>query len=221
MRLDEGPPAVRIGEPRRAREGARVDAQRHGQRRDRSERRRRARRSAIAIDRRLGYSRQPVSTHADERRVVGQGRPVLPAARRRRGARAAAARRGGALERAGRRADGEGQHHHARAERPHDDVRPDRATCRRDAASASGDDHHQAAGPVDADGHRAEEPRRAAEGDRADGLRDRRPRAGHEVGGREGVPGLRRRRQALRLRRDPRTCRACAPRCSSRFPIPR
>ena len=45
--------------------------------------------------------------------------------------------------------------------------------------------------------------------------------AGHEVGGREGVPGLRRRRQALRLRRDPHACRACAPPCSSRFPIRR
>ena len=47
-----------------------------------------------------GHSRQSLSTHADERRVLGQGRPVLPAACRRRGARAAAAGRGGALERA-------------------------------------------------------------------------------------------------------------------------
>ena len=38
---------------------------------------------------------------------------------------------------------------------------------RADAASASRDDHHQAAGPMDADGHRAEEPRRAAQGHRA------------------------------------------------------
>ena len=50
------------------------------------------------------------------------------------------------------------------------------ASRRRDAASASGDDHHQVAGPMDADGHRAEESRRAAQGDRQDGLRDRRPR---------------------------------------------
>ncbi len=92
---------------------------------------------------------------------------------------------------------------------------------RADAASAPGDDHHQAARPVDADGHRAEEPRRAAQGDRADRLRHRRPAAGHEVGGREGVPGLRRRRQALRLRRRSAACRACGPRCSSRFPIRR
>ena len=35
----------------------------------------------------------------------------------------------------------EGQRHHARAERPHHDLRPDRAPCRADAASASGDDH--------------------------------------------------------------------------------
>ena len=59
------------------------------------------------------------------------------------------------------------QRHHARVERPHHDLRPDRPSCRRDAASASGDDHHQAAGPMDADGHRAEESRRAAEGHRA------------------------------------------------------
>ena len=43
---------------------------------------------------------------------------------------------------------------------------------------------------------------------------------GHEMGGREGVPGLWRRRQELRLRRDPARCRACAPPCSSRFPDP-
>ena len=59
------------------------------------------------------------------------------------------------------------QHHHARVERPHHDLRPDRPSCRRDAASASGDDHHQVAGPMDPDGHRAEESRRAAEGDRS------------------------------------------------------
>ena len=117
--------------------------------------------------RRLGHSRQPLSTHADERRVLGQGRPVLPAACGSRSARAAAAGRGAALERARRRVDGEEQRHHARVERPHHDLRPDRPSCRRDAASASGDDHHQVAGPMDADGHRAEEPRRADEGDRA------------------------------------------------------
>ena len=94
------------------------------------------------------------------------------------------------------------QHHHARVERPHDDLRPDRPSCRRDAASASGDDHHQVAGPMDADGHRAEESRRAAQGDRQDGVRDRRPPARHEMGGREGVSRLWRRRQELRLRRD-------------------
>ena len=53
--------------------------------------------------RRRGHSRQPLPAHADERRVVGQGRPVLPAAGGSRSARAAAAGRGGALERAGRR----------------------------------------------------------------------------------------------------------------------
>ena len=60
------------------------------------------------------------------------------------------------------RADREEQHHHARAERPDHDVRPDRAAGRRNAASQARVDHDQVAGPMDADGHRAEEPRRAA-----------------------------------------------------------
>ena len=77
------------------------------------------------------------------------------------------------------------------------------AARRRDAASPSRDDHHQVAGPVDADGHRAEEPRRALEGHRPGDLRHRRASAGHEVGGGEDVPGVRRRREALRLRGDP------------------
>ena len=50
---------------------------------------------------------------------------------------------------------------------------------------------------------------------------DRRPPSRHEVGGREDVPGLRRRRQALRLRRDPHACRASVPPSSSRSPIRR
>ena len=44
--------------------------------------------------------------------------------------------------------------------------------------------------------------RRADEGHRRHGLRDRRPRPRHEMGGCEGVSRLWRRRQALRLRRD-------------------
>ncbi len=88
-------------------------------------------------------------------------------------------------------------------ERPHDELRADRRSRGPDAASAPGDDHDQAAGPVDADGHRAEEPRRARQGHGQDGLRDRRPPARHEVGGGEDVPGLRRRRQELRLRAGP------------------
>ena len=74
---------------------------------------------------------------------------------------------------------------------------------RPDAASESGDDHDQVAGPVDADGDRAEEPRRARQGRRQGRLRDRRSRSGHEVGRREGLPGLWRHREELQLRRDP------------------
>ncbi len=202
MRLDEGAAAVRVREPRCAREGARVDAQRHGQGRHRSEGRRRAHFRESRPHGRERHSRQSVSTHADKRCVLGQGRPVLPAACWSRSARTAAPGRGGALERARRRADRQEQHHHACVERPHDKLRPDRPSCRRDAASASGDDHDQVAGPMDADGHRAEEPRRAAQGDRQDGLRDRRSHARHEMGGRESVPRVWRRRQVVRLRSD-------------------
>ena len=116
-------------------------------------------------------SRQPLPAHADQRGVVGEGRPLLPAAGRGRGARAPAAGRRVAVERAGGRADGQGQRHHARRERPDDHLRPHRRARRPDAASEPGDDHHQAAGPVDADGHRAEEPRRAGQGHGPDRLR--------------------------------------------------
>ena len=74
---------------------------------------------------------------------------------------------------------------------------------RGNAASTPRDDHHQVAGPVDADGHRAEEPRRAVQGDRSGDLRHRRAAARHEVGGRQDLPGLWRRREALRLRGHP------------------
>ena len=198
-----------------------VDVEGPGQRRRRSHRRRRADVRQSRSHRRRGHSRQPLPADADERGLVGEGRPLLSAACRRRSARAAAAGRRGAVERARDRADREEQRHHARAERPDDDVRTDRAACRRDAASQARVDHDQAAGPVDADGHRAEEPRRAAQGHRPGGLRDRRAPARHEVGGREDLPGLRRRRQALRLRARSAECRACVPPSSSRSPIRR
>ena len=46
-----------------------------------------------------------------------------------------------------------------------------------------------------------------AQGDRQDGVRDRRPRTRHEMGGGEGVSRLWRRRQELRLRRDSHAAR--------------
>ena len=82
-------------------------------------------------DRRVRHSRQPVSAHANQRRVLGEGWPVLPAACRCRGARAVAARRRGRVAGAGDRADGQGQRHHARVERPDDDLRPHRANAPR------------------------------------------------------------------------------------------
>ena len=112
-----------------------VDAQRPRQRRHRSEGWRGADVRQPRSHRRVGHSRQPLPPHAHQRRVVGEGRPLLPAARRRRGARASAARRRGAVAGAGRRAGREGQRHHARGERPHDHLRPPRAARRADAAS--------------------------------------------------------------------------------------
>ena len=203
MRLDEGPSAVRLRQPRRAREGARVDARGPGQWRDRPEGRRRADVRHSRSNRRRRDSGQPLSAHAHQRRLVREGRPLLSAAGRRRGARTAPARSCGSVEGASSRADGQQQHHHARPKRSHGHLRASRASRRANAASAPRDDHHQAAGPVDAHGNGAEEPRRAAQGDGADCLRDRRPHAGHEVGCREGVSGLRRRCQTLRFRRRP------------------
>ncbi len=149
------------------------------------------------------HPRQRLPPHADQRRVVREGRPLLPAARRRRGARALAARRGERLGRAGGGARREGRRDQSREEQTHDHLRQDRAPRRANAASASRQDQDQAAGSVDADGHRAEEPRRADEGDGRDRLRDRREVAGDEVGGREVVRRVRRRREELRLRRGP------------------
>ena len=221
VRLEQGTAAIRVREPRRPREGARVDAESDGQWRHRSQRRRRTRLRESRPHWRRGYSRQSLSAHAHERGVISQGRPVLPAACRSRGARAIAAGRRGSLERAGGRADRQRQHHHACAERPHDDVRTDCRSRRPDAASESGDDHDQVAGPVDADGDRAEEPRRAGQGHRQDRLRDRRSRSGHEMGRRESPA----RSMAAPSRATTSTrsanCRACAPPSSSRFRIRR
>ena len=86
VRLEQGAPAGRLREPRRPGDGARVDAESTGQRRHRSERRRRADVRQSRSHRRGGHSRQPVPAHADERGVVGEGWPLLPAAGRSRGA---------------------------------------------------------------------------------------------------------------------------------------
>ena len=70
-----------------------------------------------------------------------------------------------------------------------------------------GVDRAEAARPVDADGHRAEKPRHPDEGDGRDEVRDRRALARHEVGSHQVVSRVRRRRQELRLRRNPRQTR--------------
>ena len=92
VRLEQGAADLRVREPRRARDGAGVDARGARQRRDGSERRRRADVRQPRAHGRLRHSRQPLSAHAHERGVVGQGWPLLLAARGRRGARAPHAR---------------------------------------------------------------------------------------------------------------------------------
>ena len=86
------------------------------------------------------------------------------------------------------------------------------------AASGPRRDRAEAARAMDADGHGAEEPRHPDEGDGRDEVRDRRALARHEVGGREVVSRLRRRREELRLRGDSRPARRASA-FSSRFPI--
>ena len=89
-------------------------------------------------------------------------------------------------------------------ERPHDDVRQDRRPRRANAASESREDHDQVARSVDADGHGAEEPRRADQSRRARPSMAIDVRAArHEMGRREGMPRVWRQREELRLRRDP------------------
>ena len=98
----------------------------------------------------------------------------------------------------------EEQRHHARVERPHDDLRPDRRSAPRetphphpetitikppDQWTLMGTEQKNLDVPLKVTGQAVY------------GIDVRVAR--HEVGGREGVPGLRRRRQALRLRRDP------------------
>ena len=166
---------------------------------------------------RLRHSRQPVSAYAHERGVVREGRALLPSARGRRGARAAHARGRERLGRVRRRADRQRQRHHACAQRPHDDLRQGRRARCAHAASESCSDRAEAARAVDADGHRAEEPRHPDEGDGRDEVRDRRACARHEVGGRQVVPRVRRRRQELRLRGDSRQTRRARRPSDSRF----
>ena len=151
---------------------------------------------------RLRHSRQPVSAHAHERRVVGQGRPLLPAARGRRGARAAAARRGrpsGSVPVAeltakdsvithapSGRTTTYGKIAQLAAETPH--PHPEAIAIKSpDQWTLMGTEQKNLDVPMKVTGR--------------DRLRDRRARARHEVGGREVVPGLRRRREELRLRR--------------------
>ena len=118
------------------------------------------------------HSGQPLSAHADQRRVVGEGRPLLFAARGSRGARAIAAGRGEAVERAGRGALGEGQRDHsfarAIARRP---TARSRTSLRKRRIRIPREITIKPPDAVDVDGHRAEESRRADEGDGRDRLR--------------------------------------------------
>ena len=169
--------------------------------------RRRARVRAARPHRHRGHPEQPLSAHAHQCRGVRQGRPLLSSACRRGGARAPVAGGRQILGRPGRGAELRQQRDHPPPDRAHDHVWRNGSACRADAASRSGADPHQAALGMDPDGHRAEESRCPAESHRQDRLRHRCPPARHEMGGRQGLPGLWRHGEELRFRADSRPAR--------------
>ena len=189
------------------------------QRRDGSERRRRADVRQPRPHGRLRHSRQSLSAHADQRRVVGEGRPLLLAARGRRGARAVDARggrtNGTCPPTSSRRKDSVITH--AR-ERPHHDLRQDRArslrTPRTRIRRRSRIKPPEQWTLMGTEQKNLDVPMKVT-GETVYAIDVRLP--GHEMGGREIVPGLRRRREELRLRGDPRLPGV---RSAMQFPIP-
>ena len=132
---------------------------------------------------------------------LGARKPLLSADGGRGSARTAAARRRHDVEGADLGTDGEGQRHHPRAERTADHLWGARRQGRADRAARSVEDQDQGAGPVHADRDRAEEPRRPAEGHRQGRLRHRCRSARHALCRRQGLSGVRRQGQELRLQR--------------------
>ena len=153
------------------------------------------------------YPEQPLPAHADQRRRVGEGRPLLSSACRRGSARATAVGGGQGLGRGGRRGEFGQQRHHPPPDRAHHHVWPGCSACCSDAPSKSRADPHQASFGMDTDGHRAEESRCPLESHRQNRLRHRRQAARHEMGGRQVLPGLWRHGEELRFRADPQPAR--------------
>ena len=165
-----------------------------------------------------GYPEQPLPAHADQRRRVREGRPLLSSACRRGSARATAVGGRQVLGRAGRRGEFGQQRYHPPPDGAHHHVWPGCLTCCSDAPSKSRADPHQASLGMDTDGHRAEESRCPLESHRQNRLRHRRQAARHEMGGRQVLPGLWRQSEELRFRADPQPARR---HLSDRVPNPR
>ncbi len=174
MRLEQGPAAICVRQSRRPGNGAGMDAQSYGQRRHRPLWRRRARVRHARPHRLRGNPEQPLPAHADQRRRVGEGRPLLSSACRRGSARAAAVGGRQVLGRAGRRGEFGQQRYHPPPDGAHHHVWQGCRARGSDAASKSRADPHQAAVGMDADGHRAEESRCPFESHRQSRLRHRR-----------------------------------------------
>ncbi len=149
VRLEQGAAGICLRQSRRPRNGARLDAARARQGRDRSARRRRAAIRRAKPARHHRHSRHPLPAHAHQRRRLRARRALLPAARRGGSARAAAARRRQHLGRAGRGGEIRQRRDHPRANRAHRDLWPGGRARRQDAASAPGADPHQAARGMD------------------------------------------------------------------------
>ena len=194
VRLEQGEGRICLAAAQRGREGAGMDHAGAG--RQRSDHPRRRRRSSLAeeLPRRL-----PPDGHQLER--IGARKPLLSADGGRGSARAAAARRGADVERADRGADRQGQRGHPRLKRTAHHLWGARRQGGAAQAAGSLQDQDQGPGPVLADRHRAEEPGCAAQGHRQGRLRHRCRSARHALRGRQGVPGIRRQAQELRLQR--------------------
>ena len=194
MRLEQGAGRICLAPAQCGRKGAGLDTRGAGRRKSTHSRRRRRADLRQKFHRRLSPAR-----HQFQR--IGAREPLLSADGGRRGARTPASCRRRTVEGADLGAHRQGQRHHARAERTANHLRGDRGAGRAHQAAGSDADQDQGTRPIYADRNRAEEPRRSIESHRQGRLRNRRRSARHALCRRQGLPGVRRQAQALRLHR--------------------